>query len=55
MNWSEYRKKLLSDPEVKVEYDKLAGEYDLARSIIVQQIGTHATDKREQKQYYAEQ
>jgi transcriptional regulator with XRE-family HTH domain len=38
MNWSEYRKKLLSDPDVKIEYDKLAGEYDLARSIIDQRL-----------------
>lgn len=38
MKWEEYREKLLGDPDVKAEYDHLASEYELARSIIAQRL-----------------
>lgn len=28
MNWPEYREKLLSDPKVRAEYEKLRPEYE---------------------------
>jgi len=34
ITWDSVRDKILSDPEVKVEYDALTAEFELARTII---------------------
>ena len=34
MNWKEYKKRLLNDPEFRAEYESLEPEYKLASTII---------------------
>ncbi len=34
ITWDSVRDKILSDPEVKVEYDALTAKFELARTII---------------------
>ena len=56
MKWNDLENRLLADPEVKAEFDRLEPEFELARSLIrqrlkkdltqeelAQKVGTHAT------------
>lgn len=44
-NWSVLRKELLSDPEVKKEYDKLAPRYALISALIAARLKKGMTQK----------
>lgn len=46
MNWNDYKKELLKNPEFKKEYDALAPEYELAKSIIGYRIAKGLTQKQ---------
>jgi uncharacterized protein involved in exopolysaccharide biosynthesis len=38
MKWNDLENRLLSDPEVKAEFDRLEPEFELARSLIRQRL-----------------
>ena len=45
MNWKEYKKQLLKEPEVKREYKALMPEYQLARALIKLRISKGMTQE----------
>ena len=45
MNYSNYKKKALKNPEVKEEYDALGPEYDLIQTMIDARINQGITQK----------
>lgn len=44
-SYSEYKKKVLSDPKVQEEYDSLAPEYDLIQAMIDARLSQNITQK----------
>lgn len=46
MNWKDYKKELLKNPQFKKEYDALAPEFELAKSIIAYRIAKGLTQKQ---------
>jgi len=43
MNFKEYKAQLLTNPEIKKEYDRLEPEYELIRSIIRERLRKNMT------------
>lgn len=44
-SYKDYKKKALSNPEIKAEYDALAPEYDLIQAMIDARISQNLTQK----------
>lgn len=45
VNYSDYKKQLLKDPELKAEYDALEPEYDIINAMIETRKGLNMTQK----------
>ncbi len=45
ITWDSIRDEILSDPEVKTEYDALSSEFELARAVITLREGTGLTQR----------
>lgn len=45
VNYSDYKKQLLKDPELKAEYDALEPEYDIINAMIEARKGLNMTQK----------
>lgn len=45
ITFEDHKKKLLSDPEVRKHYDKLAPEYELIRSIMDKRLGKNMSQE----------
>lgn len=45
VNYSDYKKQLLKDPELKAEYDALEPEYDIVNAMIEARKGLNMTQK----------
>ncbi len=45
MKWNDLENRLLADPEVKAEFDRLEPEFELARSLIQQRLRKDLTQE----------